>query len=102
MVQSVKPKQRRKTILSLFYLRFSEADVGLMLLEENGLVAQGAAIISRGFQVRPHRCSVRLIMRLVMMILFYEAPRVAGINIGLVRLPPRYVCIYKRAQRAPS
>ena len=40
MVQSVKPKQRKKTILSLSYLRFSEADVGLMLLEENGLVAQ--------------------------------------------------------------
>ena len=76
MVQSVKPKQRRKTILSLSYLCFSEADVGLMLLEENSLVAQGAAIISRGFQVRPHRCSVRLIMRLVMI---YSFMRLLGL-----------------------
>ena len=30
----------------------------------------GAAIISRGFQVRPHRFSVRLIMRLVMIYSF--------------------------------
>ena len=39
MIQPVERKHWKKTILSiLIYLRFSEADLGLMLLEENNLV----------------------------------------------------------------
>ena len=53
-VSETQTKEKDDAFSILIYLRFSEADVGLILQEENGLVAQGTAIISREFQVRPH------------------------------------------------